>query len=124
MLKNFPVFLIVFSGLLSVKRAVAHNEIETAWEVLCSSKLNFQFLEMNFQNERTVSQMLNHAYELLPSVQKLERLLGHNLNITAEILRQRVQDTIDRQVEELGIKIIRAQLQVRGLVQAEQSIKA
>ncbi len=50
--------------------------------------------------------MLNHAYELLPSVQKLERLLGHNLNITAEILRQRVQDTIDRQVEELGIKII------------------
>src|SRR5712691_8281051 len=54
MLKNFPVFLIVFSGLLSVKRVVAHNEIETALEVLCSSKLNFQFLEMNFQNERTV----------------------------------------------------------------------
>src|SRR6266849_1903714 len=55
MLKNFPVFLIVFSGLLSVKRAVAHNEIETPLEVLCSSKLNFQFLEMNFQNERTVT---------------------------------------------------------------------
>src|SRR6266849_10864786 len=55
MLKNLPFFLIVFSGLLSVKRAVAHNEIETALEVLCSSKLNFQFLEMNFQNERTVS---------------------------------------------------------------------
>src|SRR6266436_1828007 len=54
MLKNFPVFLIVFSGLLSVKRAVVHNEIETALEVLCSSKLNFQFLEMDFQNERTV----------------------------------------------------------------------
>ena len=54
MLKNFPVFLIVFSGLLSVKRAVVHNEIESALEVLCSSKLNFQFLEINFQNERTV----------------------------------------------------------------------
>ena len=55
MLKNLPVFLIVFSGLLSVKWAVVHNEIETALEVLCSSKLNFQILEMNFQNERTVS---------------------------------------------------------------------
>jgi Helix-turn-helix of DDE superfamily endonuclease len=54
LLKNLPAILIVFSGLLSVKRAVAHNEIETALEVLCSSKLNFQFLEMNFQNERTV----------------------------------------------------------------------
>src|SRR5712692_2707471 len=62
MLKNFPVFLIVFSGLLSVKRAVAHNEIETAWEVLCSSKLNFQFLEMNFQNERTVSEMSHKGW--------------------------------------------------------------
>jgi hypothetical protein len=55
MLKNLSIFLVVFSGLLSVKRAVVHNEIETALEVLCSSKLNFQFMEMNFQNERTVS---------------------------------------------------------------------
>src|SRR5712691_5037201 len=54
MLTYFPVFLIVFSGLLSVKWAVVHNEIETALEVLCSSKINFQFLEMNFQNKRTV----------------------------------------------------------------------
>jgi hypothetical protein len=53
-LKNLPVFLIVFPGLLSVKRAVVHNERETPSEVLCSSKLNFQFLKMNFQNERTV----------------------------------------------------------------------
>jgi len=56
-LKNSSVFLIVFLGLLYVKWAVVHNEIETPLEVLCSSKLNFQFLEMNFQNERTVSPM-------------------------------------------------------------------
>ena len=55
MLKNLLVFHIVFSGLLSVKWAVVHNEIETALEVLCSSKINFQFLEMNFKNKRTVS---------------------------------------------------------------------
>src|SRR6267142_2646895 len=50
MLKDLPVFFIVFLGLLSVKRAVVHNEIETALEVLCSSKLNFQILEINFQH--------------------------------------------------------------------------
>jgi hypothetical protein len=36
----------------------AASGVITKWppelEVLCSSKLNFQFLEMNFQNERTV----------------------------------------------------------------------
>src|SRR4029453_16564395 len=60
-LKNFPAFLIVFPGLLSIKRAVVRNDIETPLEVLCSSKLNFQFLEMNFQNERTVRYMCRIA---------------------------------------------------------------
>jgi hypothetical protein len=60
MLKNLSDFPMVFSGLLSVKWAVVHNEIETALKVLCSSKLNFQFLAMNFQNERTVSYSIGH----------------------------------------------------------------
>jgi len=51
-------------------------------------------------------QMLNRAYDLLPSIKNLEILLGHNLNITEQILQKRVQDTIDRQVEDLSIKII------------------
>ena len=55
LLEDFSTFLIVFSGLLSAKWAVVHNTIEPALEVLCSSKLNFQFLEVNFQNERKVS---------------------------------------------------------------------
>src|SRR5882724_2039399 len=54
LLEDLSIFLIVFSGLSSAKWAVVHNTIEPALEVLCSSKLNFQFLEMNFQNERTV----------------------------------------------------------------------
>jgi hypothetical protein len=56
LLEDLSIFLIVFSGLLSAKWAVVHNTIEPALKVLCSSKLNFQFLEMNFQNERTVSE--------------------------------------------------------------------
>ena len=39
---------------MPVKWAVVHNEIAPALEVLRSSKRNFQFLIINFQNERTV----------------------------------------------------------------------
>ena len=59
LLEDLSIFLIVFSGLSSAKWAVVHNTIEPALEVLCSSKLNFQFLEMNFQNERTVSRIFH-----------------------------------------------------------------
>jgi PIN domain len=44
-------------------------------------------------------QMLHEARQLLPTVQKLERLLGHNLNITTDILDLRVKEAIDRQIE-------------------------
>jgi hypothetical protein len=37
------------------------------------------------------------AASLLPYIRKLERLLGHNLNITEEILRARVSEAIERQ---------------------------
>ena len=57
LLENLSAFLIVFKGLCLPKRAVANNEIESALEVLCSSKLKFQFLGINFQNERTVRDM-------------------------------------------------------------------
>jgi hypothetical protein len=61
LLEDLSIFLIVFSGLLSAKWAVVHNTIEPALEVLCSSKLNFQFLEVNFKNERTVRRCLYPA---------------------------------------------------------------
>src|SRR2546428_12699073 len=64
LLEGLSIFLIVFSGLLSAKWAVVHNTIEPALKVLCSSKLNFQFLEMNFKNERTVSTMLVNLLKL------------------------------------------------------------
>ena len=64
LLEDLSIFLIVFSGLLSAKWAVVHNTIEPALEVLCSSKLNFQFLEVNFQNERTVSINCEFPYKI------------------------------------------------------------
>jgi hypothetical protein len=63
------------------------------------------FLPEIVRHERQF-QMFNKSLDLLPSVRKLERLLGHNLNITDEILEQRVQDTIERQIKELGLQIL------------------
>lgn len=51
-------------------------------------------------------QMQRKAFELLPSIVKLERLLGHNLNITEKILRDRVDEAINKQLEELAISIL------------------
>jgi hypothetical protein len=51
-------------------------------------------------------QMLRRALELLPSIQKLERLLGHNLNITEQIVTKRVAEAVDEQIRELGLMLL------------------
>jgi hypothetical protein len=50
-------------------------------------------------------QMQQAASQMLPTIEKLERLLGHNLNITKEILDARVKEAVDRQVREHGIDV-------------------
>jgi hypothetical protein len=51
-------------------------------------------------------QMFGAACQLLPPVAKLERILGHNLNITEQIVSTRIDETIDRQIEVLGLNIL------------------
>lgn len=43
-------------------------------------------------------QMLEEGKELLPSIHKLEKLLGHNLNITEEIIHEKIKLTIIQQL--------------------------
>jgi hypothetical protein len=50
-------------------------------------------------------QMIQKGVELLPSIQKLEQLLGHNLNINAEIVKGRVNDAIQKQLIQYGITV-------------------
>ncbi len=50
-------------------------------------------------------QMLKRGLELLPPIQKLERLLGHNLNITESIIESRVEEAMETQLEEYGIQV-------------------
>lgn len=50
-------------------------------------------------------QMIRKGLELLPSIEKLEQLLGHNLNVTGEIIEGRVNDAIQKQLTQYGIKV-------------------
>lgn len=48
-------------------------------------------------------QMNKKGKELLPAIQKLEKLLGHNLNITEEIIQLRINETINKQLDKYKI---------------------
>jgi len=48
--------------------------------------------------------MVREGLKLLPSIQALERLLSHNLNITEGIIESRVNEAIDRQLQDYYIQ--------------------
>jgi hypothetical protein len=51
-------------------------------------------------------QMQKRALDLLPSIQKLERVLGHQLNITEPIILQRLEDAVETQLRDLGFNVL------------------
>lgn len=89
---------------------IAHNLLRT--EVVELIKANSQHPDLSIQwllpdvvvDERRY-QMQRKAFDLLPSLEKLEALLGHNLNITEEVLLRRVDEAINKQIDELGISV-------------------
>ena len=50
--------------------------------------------------------MLENGIELLPSIGKIEKVLGHNLNITQQTIRERRPTLIDEQIRDSGVEII------------------
>ncbi len=54
-----------------------------------------------------IFQMNKKGNELLPHIQKLEKLLGHNLNITKEIIEDRILETVKKQLISLQIETIK-----------------
>ncbi len=53
-----------------------------------------------------IFQMNKKGSDLLPSIQKLEKLLGHNLNINEEIIKNRINETVNNQIEDNSIQTI------------------
>jgi hypothetical protein len=52
-------------------------------------------------------QMQKRALELQPGLVKIEKLLGHNLAITSDILLKRVEEAVVRRQNELGLATLR-----------------
>lgn len=50
-------------------------------------------------------QMRRKGVDLLPSIQKLEALLGHALGITEEIIETRIKEAISKQIEEHRLNV-------------------
>ena len=72
----------------------SHSDLKISW-----------YLPEVVRHEREY-QMRKEAFKLLQYVERLDRLLGHNLNITSEILEARVRDAIDRSLQEHNIEVL------------------
>ncbi len=77
-----------------IRESTQHLDLSIIW-----------YLPSVVRHERQ-SQMQKRALELLPSIQKLERLLGHQLNITESIIKQRVNEAVETQIAGLGLKVL------------------
>src|SRR5437660_9340575 len=51
-------------------------------------------------------QMRENGFALLPSVQKVERVLGHNLNITIATITDRIRSLIEEQLQDLRVEVL------------------
>ncbi len=77
-----------------VEDARRHRDIQVSWYIPEIVKLERMY------------QMQEAAREILPALAKLERLLGHSFGIGEELLDERVNSAIDRQVTSLGIHLL------------------
>lgn len=71
-----------------------HSDITLTW-----------YLPEVVRHERQY-QMINNGIALLPSINKIEKILGHNLNLTEDTIRQRIPTLIDQQIQDSKIEIL------------------
>ncbi len=88
------------SNLLNLKIENLIKEFSSVLDLKVTWYLpNIVLMEREFQ-------MLKEGKILLPSISKLEKLLGHGLNITEEIVHDSIKKTIEKQVKEFSINIV------------------
>ena len=73
-----------------------HKEIE-------SVELKWFLPSMVVEERR--HQMLSSALALSPKLAEVEKLLGHSLALTPEVMKDRINSKISRTIEELGIEV-------------------
>ncbi|HHF7375608.1 PIN domain-containing protein [Legionella bozemanae] len=84
------------------------NDINIAWH-----------LPQTVINERNY-QMIVAIEQLWPNIEKLQQILGHNLNITKDLLIKRIQECIEDQIKAFNISVIdidESQVNLKELIQ-------
>lgn len=108
--KTKPELRVVFDTSVLYTQ-VAYNLVRSEVRQLIEANSHHPDLSIQWYLPRIVVderqyQMQRKAIELLPSIGKLEKLLGHNLNITEEILTHQVDEAIKKQLTELGMSTL------------------
>jgi hypothetical protein len=76
-----------------IRASTVHGDLNVRW-----------YLPEIVRHERQF-QMLSRGLQLLPSIEKLERVLGHSLAITTDIVEARVKETVERQIQERELQV-------------------
>src|SRR5438132_267907 len=71
-----------------ISKNATHADLQISWH-----------LPAVVRDERQY-QMAQRAFELLPSIEKLERVLGHQLGISGAILDERINGIIEKQIQQ------------------------
>jgi hypothetical protein len=100
----------IFTDTNIVHAAQAHLLISTAVHKYVSEHKKVESVELKWflpsmVLEERRHQMLNAALALTPKLDEVERLLGHSLAITPEVMEDRVKSKIEKTINELGLEV-------------------
>jgi len=105
-----PIVKVVFDTSVihsQLSYQILRNEvIELIQQHSLHSDINFCWFLPEIVIDERRHQMLKKSYELLVPLDKIEKLLGHGLGITSDILKDHVNKAIDKQLEEYQIEPI------------------
>ena len=108
MAKNNKLELKIVFDTNALHTKVAHHLLNEKTRKLIEKNSHHKDIQINWYLPEVVKlerqfQMLKFANDNLPSVQKIELLLNHNLNINSDILKHRVEVCINSQIQEQNI---------------------
>lgn len=100
----------IFTDTNIIHAAQAHLLISTAVHKYVSEHKKIESVELKWflpsmVLEERRHQMFNAALSLTPKLNEVERLLGHSLAITPEVMEDRITSKINKTIDELGLEV-------------------
>lgn len=93
-----PGELLPKAALQLIRNNNSHVDLKVLWYIPDVVRLERQF------------QMERRSLELLPTIHKLEKVIGHKLDITDDIIKMRVKERLETQLAESNIEVLALEL--------------